>query len=414
MNKKDIEIDTIKVYPITKKRKWRTTDTAKELGKLMKELSKMLQPHYYAKKKKKQQFVRAANPQKQPCMAKMYYGDKKENHLNFLRVYMPQNNKQEVTDKPRLFNSITDSVSEEELLQYEKIASDRYFKWIISPESQKIPLKNLVRAFVQVLENETGYKFTWLAAEHHDTEHQHAHLLLNGIDRQTGKKINKIPPEILKNARLKAGEICTQIIGPRSAEQIRISKERLPEARRYCQLDDIIVSHCRQFTETEKRNNNEYEAQIVARNDEMLRRLNTLKIMGLAECINTEKPPVFILEKNWTKKLKNISRYNTFIDARNKLRYSLAGDLQLYDTNTDRIRGTITNRYDMNDEDVWNNAIVVENKSEKRAYYVPLFKKIDIEVGDFVEITPPEKGKGKTLPKIRIIKNRTNDKNKKL
>lgn len=82
---------------------------------------------------------------------------------------MPQKEKASVNDKPTLFGAKSDRLTEQEVLEYEKKMSPLHFRFIISPESQKVPLKALVRSFVRRLEMETGHSFTWVAVEHYDT-----------------------------------------------------------------------------------------------------------------------------------------------------------------------------------------------------------------------------------------------------
>lgn len=218
-----------KLYP---PRKLKETDATKAVAMLFKELDSF---YYPSKKKEKHKdffaFVgrrggRGRGEQKQPCMVKMFYTDSKKAHKEFLRNYMPQKNRKEVEDKPELFNEEYDEVPEEVILDYEENMDKRGFKFIISPESQKVPMKELVRQFVKNLENATGFKFTWLAVVHTNTEHIHSHLLINGIDKKTGKKIERFPPEIIKSvSREMASNICTALVGERSSEQIENSEK---------------------------------------------------------------------------------------------------------------------------------------------------------------------------------------------
>ncbi len=379
-------------------RKTRTTDASKEFSKLLKELDRLF--YTRPEKKKSESFSggRIRKAQNQLCTAKMYYGEKLKNHLEFLRNYMTQENKKEVTEKPKLFNGTYDEVPEEEIEKYESIATDLFFKYIISPESQKVELKPLVRAFVNNLEKMTGYHFSWMAAEHHNTEHAHAHLLLNGKDRITGEEI-RIPKEVIKMARVTAGALCTMMIGKRTREQIEAAKKRLPAARRYTILDDKILQYCRTFSSPKKEDDgNEYESEIIARNEEMKERLSTLCEMGIARCFSRHIPPVYYLEKKWALKLKNIGRYNTFVNARRALRWTSACNLKVYDRETGPFRGVVTQRFVMDDENVFNNAIVVENRATGEAYYVRTFKQSDPDiVGSVIELSYRTNEKGKTV-----------------
>ena len=386
-------------------KKVRSADAGKEINRLLREMNHLF--FHRHNDKKKDSFIRmgrGARSQNQLCTAKMFYGDAKKNHIEFLRKYLPQTNKEEVTEKPKLFNAMYDEVPESDIEEYERNATDLHFKYIISPESQKVPLKLLVRAFVKNLEKMTGYSFSWMAAEHHNTDHAHAHLLLNGKDRVTGKEI-RIPPEVIKSARIAAGEICTKMIGFRSQELISASRSRLPSARRHTILDDRIAMYCTMFPSPQKNTDGtEFESEIVARNEEMRLRLAALCDMGLAVCFSNRTPPLYYLERNWSTKLRNIGRYNTFIDARAKLRWTTAANLKVFDRDCGSFRGIVTQRFVMNDENVFNNALVVENRSTGEAYYVRTHRQADADIiGSAVELSYRTNEKGRNVLHLKMM-----------
>jgi hypothetical protein len=47
-------------------------------------------------------------------------------------------------------------------------------------------------------------------------------------------------------------------------------------------------------------------------------------------------------------------------------------DLEIFTAGTGAISGKVTKLYKMNDEDSWNNAILIENQALRKAWYVPL------------------------------------------
>ena len=67
------------------------------------------------------------------------------------------------------------------------------------------------------------------------------------------------------------------------------------------------------------------------------------------------------------------------------------------------ISGIVTNVYNMNDEDVWNNAVVIENKKENKAWYIPTRIKLNEEdVGKFISVKAERNQKGKLRPLIKV------------
>lgn len=391
-----------KLYP---PKKLHQTDAGKEIAAFFRELDRMYYPSKKIRENSSVSFARGHAAQKQPCTVKMYYTESKEKHIEFLRNYMPQKNKKNVEEKPELFNDRYDVVPESEILKYEEEADDLGFKFIISPESQNIDMKLLVRQFVKNLEAITGHKFSWMAVTHTDTGHIHSHLLINGIDMRTKEKF-RFEPAIVKNvARGLAMDICTNLVGHRSREAIEAARSQLPYAKRWTKIDEHIENYYgyTEFTVPKIVGNAEYSASKATVDDLEIQRLNTLVQMGLAICYSKERPPLYYLEKGWKDKLRAVGRYNTYLDARSKLRLVSSANLELYSGEMGEISGIITNVYNMNDEDVWNNAVVIENRKENKAWYIPTRIKLKNEdIGKFISVKAEKNQKGKLRPLITV------------
>ena len=396
----DYEFLKVKLSP---PKKARITDTGRETSRLLKELGSML---YVKKEYKKTDYTssKRGSERKQPCIVKMFYGTDKRIHKNFLREYMTQQNKDEVDEKPKLFNAGYDEVPEEELLRYEQNMDNLHFRFIISPDSQKVPLKNLVRSFISQLEKATGFSFTWMAVEHHNTEKQHSHVLINGIDKKTGKKIRFDRSVIRETARNLAVNICTDLVGLQTQEQVNAMKERQPFAYRYTNLDRNIESLLTIFDPPKSFEDGVYESEIICRDELMRKRLSTLVDMGLARCFSKNIPPVYYLEKKWADKLRSAGRYNTFLKARRDLRYTPSYNLEQYTKDTGKIEGVVTQCIVQNDDDAWNNAVVVENRQLGKSWYLPLksFPKEDV-LGAAVQIAVERNQHGLLSPNIRVV-----------
>lgn len=66
----------------------------------------------------------------------------------------------------------------------------------------------------------------------------------------------------------------------------------------------------------------------------------------------------------------------------------------------------------MNDEDIWNNAVVIENRELEKAWYVPLFNPADKwehHIGEEVNIESIEKRRGLFTPEITLTENKNKD-----
>lgn len=398
----------------------RTPNYDKDIDRIFDDLRKIFDGGYkkrYVEKKEKPRYSRGGysksgnnnraspSPTDQRCMVKMIYSDDKKGHLKFLTNYMPQMNKDDVIDKPVLFNANTSAVGDNEIEQYKREMTDRHFKFIISPESTDVPIRELVRSFMSWLEMESGHKLMYLAVEHRNTDHPHAHILINGKDKRTHELIQRFDRKLVsQTARLATARICTSMIGQRTRAQISTSLNTLPLAKRHTTMDDKIESRANIFDHIITRDGNTWESSIVASDEELKKRLDTLCDMGLARKFINAARPLYYLETGWANKLRSIGRYNTFLDARKTLRYTSAGNLQQYTGDVGTITGVITRRITMDDENVWNNAIVIEDRENSKAWYIPLSKALDERyLGAAVECNATKGQNGKLHPTIRII-----------
>ena len=340
----------------------------REARRLYKTLSYLLTSTTSTKKNDPITYQRYAFSQQQKCITKMRFGLTKEKHVRFLNEYLTQQKKNGITEKPELFSNAENI--EEYIKDYQLKMSEKHFKFIISPESQNVDCKALVKTLVARLEKTTGYNFHWLSAIHTNTNHVHAHLLINGVDKN-GKEVDCFRGVLLKQTiREMASQICTELVGPRTKEQIENSIKKLPMATRYCVLDNKIELYA--VRNTDEKTKKEFPEKILAQDDIMQQRLSFLSELGFAKKDNNEK--TFLLEKQWAKKLKSIGRYNSFLKARNELVFTQAADLQMFTKETaETVQGKITKIFKMNEEDSWNNAIIVEDKKSKKAYYVPVY-----------------------------------------
>lgn len=148
---------------------------------------------------------------------------------------MPQLDKDEVIEKPKLFNNSND---EDIVEKYKEKMSRKFFKIIVSPESQNVNIKALAITLMARLEFATGYNFRWLCVEHRNTDHPHAHILIDGTSKD-GREIkisNSFKTKIIRNM---AREVCTIMVGERSNEMVQMEAKKIPELNRL--IRDLIT-----------------------------------------------------------------------------------------------------------------------------------------------------------------------------
>lgn len=298
-------------------------------------------------------FLNSVNQRDQRVMFKVSHSSSMQAHDKYLSTYMPQENKNEVLDKPRLFGT--------ENSEYETAKVPEHFKFIISPENQNVNLKVLASEFIRHVETMTGYKLLWQGAVHTDTAHRHAHICINGRD-MNGKRVYFQPEMIKRTMRETLSYIATQMVGERTEQEIISAQKNLVVARRWTKLDE----------ELEK-----YPGKISPHllSPDMQNRLAFLSEMNLA----VRKAGFYELKDVWKEVLVATGRYNTFFDEYQKS----GGKLELYSGGG--ISGTVENVISFDKDESWNDALVI--RSGESLVYVPVWQlKKDDLLGKSVEI----------------------------
>jgi hypothetical protein len=252
----------------------------------------------------------------------------------------------------------------------------------------------MTEKFMLMLEAATGYKFYWQGAKHYNTAHHHAHILINGKDKN-GKEV-ELPRDVVKTfMREYARDICTAQIGNRTNAEIALEKEKELEAQRYTKLDDRI----KDLSGDGGRVN--LATRLLDR-ERVLARLENLRKMNL--CIY--KDGAYKLSSTWEDDLRANGRYNTFLKARSMLKYTNAVNLKLYSGEMGMITGKVTKVFRTDDDASDNHAVIIEGFDGK-AFFVPLFKKPEMYEGkaktklkenEFITIKPIENQKGRLTP----------------
>jgi hypothetical protein len=394
----DIYRDTLKAPRdlLWQKRVYKKDDM-REYRKFCRELDKLLYIKKSPDKFLRYHGLRSALSSRQQCITKLRIGKDVYTHKRFITEYLPQENKKDVFEKPALYNN--GLIDDRALDHYYQAMTGKHFKFIISPESPRVDIQALVKTLVKRMEKIFGKSFIWMAATHTDTNHPHAHLLINGIDKH-GADVHFNKLFITQTMREMSRQICTELIGKRSREEIKASILQSHNGNRYCSFDDAI----REQEEPIDDPGAVYGSQVQTFNDLIVKRLFHLAELGLAKkkdkAVNT-----FLLEKDWIKKLRAIGRYNSFLKARSELRSTAAANMELYTNETGEISGTITKLYKMNDEDSWNHALLVENAAMRKAWYIPLYyEPNDALLGAEIICNLKANQKGLLVPHITVKK----------
>ncbi|GHU40357.1 hypothetical protein FACS1894190_07160 [Spirochaetia bacterium] len=322
---------------------------------------------------------------RQMCVVKMHYSKSIKAHRVQLDKYLIREGAGKEGGRAEIYGT-----PEEE---YRKNMAAKNFRIFLSPQSDKVDLRVLTENFVKKLEVETGYKFYWQAAEHYNTAHPHAHLLINGTGK-TGEDVI-IKKDIVKRfMRELARDTCTSLTGSRTRDEMEADRNKNITANRLTEIDrDIDIFSIEKYISPKSLNK---------RDSKYARRLEYLRTLGLCERENDG----YRLENNWLEILKTQGRYNCYLDAQNNLQYSGKQDFTLYESGTGKQKGIITKIYKV--DDVSDNYAAVMEGINGKAYFIPLYKRPEIKAGDMVEAVPLKNQKGRLTPVFNTLtKNQT-------
>ena len=118
----------------------------------------------------------------------------------------------------------------------------------MSPEDSELlhPTEKNLRYFTRQLmakmEEDLGTRLDWVAVDHFDTSHPHAHVVIRG-QTDDGKILNIVGNYIGHGIRGRAEEIATRELGLKGELQINRDLTRQVEQMRATSLDRALARH---------------------------------------------------------------------------------------------------------------------------------------------------------------------------
>jgi len=178
------------------------------------------------------------------------------------------------------------------LQTWQAAGDQQMWKIIVSPEfGDKVDLPRLTRELLVKMEKDLGTDLEWVAAEHHDTEHPHVHVVIRGV-RGSGETLRLSREYVQQGIRGIAADLCTRQLGYRTeldgieAEGREVTEKRLTSIDRRLLKDAqefVLDSGSEYFTVSRNpvRAGLSETARSRIRHD--IARLVVLRQMGLAE-----------------------------------------------------------------------------------------------------------------------------------
>lgn len=168
----------------------------------------------------------------------------------------------------------------------ERGQNDRHqFRFIVSAEDgmELEDLKGFTRQLMARMETDLETRLDWVAVDHWDTDNPHTHIVLNG-HTSDGRDLVIAPDYVAHGMRMRASEIATQWLGPRTELEIRQSLLLEVDQQRLTSLDRTLVRQA-VANDIDLIGN----PQDRHRQNALRARLQRLEAMGLAERLETNR-----------------------------------------------------------------------------------------------------------------------------
>jgi type IV secretory pathway VirD2 relaxase len=173
----------------------------------------------------------------------------------------------------------------------ERGREDRHqFRFIVSAENgaDLADSRETTRNLVKQLETDLGTKLDWIAVDHHNTGHQHSHILVRGIT-EDGKTLNIAGDYIAYGIRERASEIVTRELGRQTELEVTKQLEREVDADLFTRLDRMLIAELRGREFSDLRPDQDMRDTLRQNRALLIERARKLERMGLATEIETGK-----------------------------------------------------------------------------------------------------------------------------
>lgn len=266
----------------------------------------------------------------------------------------------------------------------ERGRDDRHqFRFIVSAEDAVVlqDLSGFTRQLMQRMAVDLETPLDWVAVDHWDTDNPHTHVVLNG--RTAGKEDLVIAPGyIAQGMRMRASEIATEWLGPRTEIEIRQSLQREVEQQRLTGLDRALMRQA--VAETVDLTGRPEDRQ---RQNVLRARLQRLEAMALAERVDANQ---WRLAPDMARTLIAMGEREEALDTMRRALRSQQRECVLDGASATPVMGRIAGK-GLADE-LHDRGYLVVDGIDGRAHYLKLPAGADLSalpVGGIVEAKPP-------------------------
>jgi type IV secretory pathway VirD2 relaxase len=183
---------------------------------------------------------------------------------------------------------------------------DRHqFRFIVAPEdgAEYDDLKPLIRRWIRQVGDDLGTGLEWVAVDHFNTGHPHAHVIVRGKD-QLGRDLVIAREYLTQGLRSRAEQLVDLDLGPRSPYEVLRASQREIEQERLTSIDRRLLRSADGDAMVRPAHRDSIEQSLRAG------RLRTLGRMGLA---TEERRGVWRLDANLEDTLRRMGEKNDII-----------------------------------------------------------------------------------------------------
>jgi type IV secretory pathway VirD2 relaxase len=256
----------------------------------------------------------------------------------------------------------------------ERGQADRHqFRFIVSPEdaAELGDLKAFNRQLMAQVERDLGTRLDWVAVDHWDTEHPHAHIVLRGADEE-GHDLIIAREYIARGMRQRASELATEWLGERTEREIRLALNREVTQERWTSLDREIQGLAQDGVVDLRLEALDVEGR--TRRALHIGRLDRLVDMGLSKKIS---PGVWHLNAEAESTLQAMGKRGDIIRT---MQHAFTQEhRECAVVNPSRISSPIVGRIASKGlaDELYDRGYIVVDGVDGRAHYVPLARSVD-------------------------------------
>lgn len=272
----------------------------------------------------------------------------------------------------------------------ERGRGDRHqFRFIVSPEdaTDLVDLKDFTRRLMQRMEIDLETPLDWVAVDHWDTDNPHTHIVLRGWvgSERHGRDLVIAPDYMAHGMRLRASEIATEWLGPRTEPEMRHSLQREVDQQRLTSLDRQLLRQATvNLVDLAEAPSN---AQGTQRQTLLRARLQRLEAMALAKRID---PNRWLLAPGMEPVLATMGERSDILRTMHRAMKGEQRDLVTDPPAEVSVIGRIAAKG--LDDEMHDRAYLVVDGIDGRAHYLKLpvgADLADLPVGGIVEARPP-------------------------